>query len=501
MSKLYVFGIGGTGARVLKSLTMLLAAGVDCDIETIVPIIIDRDISNKDLSRTRLLIEDYIIVNKIAPKNGRNRFFKTRIELLNGELCLQLKDNTQKFDDFIGRTTMCRENQALVDILFSKETLKLDMTEGFQGNPNIGSIVLNQFDDNDVFKNFANDFKDGDKIFIISSIFGGTGASGFPLLRRTLQTPNIKGTDGQVLPNWGLVNKAQIGSITVLPYFVVGNPTDESLINSDTFIDKTRAALSYYKTEDKKIDTLFYIADKLTSTYPHHKGGDLQKNDAHFVELAAAMAILDFINIDKLNKNVHRNRDNIIDSTTYKEFGIRSNLAEFNFDHLTDTTKRLIINPLARFLLFAKYMGYSVAKEDIDGKEELLVEKNNNNDIFNKEHRHQPYARKRFIGDFRQKNAIQKLETIQVRFFEWLLEMEKQNRKFTPFNLFTSSAIEFINGHLNIIQPRAFNLKNWAIVDHELNGQTGKIDKSLENESRFIELFYRVTEKIINYKN
>jgi hypothetical protein len=37
MNKLYIFGIGGTGSRVLKSLTMLLAAGVKCDYD-IVPI-------------------------------------------------------------------------------------------------------------------------------------------------------------------------------------------------------------------------------------------------------------------------------------------------------------------------------------------------------------------------------------------------------------------------------------------------------------------------------
>ena len=177
MSKLYVFGIGGTGARVLKSLTMLLAAGVECGVDAIVPIIIDRDLSNKDLSRTKLLIENYIKVNKVA--EAKKGFFNTKIKLLNNELFLQLNDNTQKFDDFIGRNTMSTENQALMDMLFSKETLNLDMAAGFQGNPNIGSVVLNQFDDNDVFKAFANDFQDGDKIFIISSIFGGTGASGF----------------------------------------------------------------------------------------------------------------------------------------------------------------------------------------------------------------------------------------------------------------------------------------------------------------------------------
>ena len=52
MSKLYVFGIGGTGSRVIKSLTMLLASGVRMKSDAIVPIIIDPDVAAADLTRT-----------------------------------------------------------------------------------------------------------------------------------------------------------------------------------------------------------------------------------------------------------------------------------------------------------------------------------------------------------------------------------------------------------------------------------------------------------------
>ncbi len=504
MSKLYVFGIGGTGARVLRSLTMLLAAGVDCGVDTIVPIIIDRDISNKDLSRTKLLIDDYIVVNRCVDVNGTNKFFKTKISLLGGNLFLQLSDNTQQFDKFIGRSTMSQENKALVDMLFSKETLDLDMIEGFQGNPNIGSVVLNQFDNNDIFKAFANDFIDGDKIFIISSIFGGTGASGFPLLRKILHTPNVQDAKGNSLAKWGLINKAPIGAISVLPYFIVESPPEGSLVNSDTYIDKTKAALSYYKNEDKKIDTFYYIGDTLTSTYEHHKGGNEQMNNAHFVELAAALAILDFVNHDTQNENFHRDEDNNIIETTYKEFGIKTNLPEFTFDNLTDKTRRLIVNPLSRFMLFAKYMGYGVVEKDQNGKKKLIVEKIN--DVFEKEHKYQPYAHKLFTEDFRKEDfrkidSIEKLESIQLKFVEWLLEMESQKRKFTPFNLLSKSATDFIKGKLKIITPDNFMYKNWAKVDNELNKQIVKTPKSLNNDSRFIELFYRVTEELINYKN
>lgn len=479
MSKLYIFGIGGTGSRVVKSLTMLLASGVDCGVDTIVPIIVDRDMSNKDLSRTKLLIENYVDANKIAETKGRNRFFKTRIKLLNNELCLQLMDNTQKFEDFIGKSSMSRENQALVDMLFSKETLNMDMTAGFQGNPNIGSVVLNQFENSDVFKAFAKDFKDGDKIFVISSIFGGTGASGFPLLRKILHTPNIKDGNGIVLDNWGLINNALIGAITVLPYFTVSSATDESLVNSDTFIDKSRAALSYYKTEDKNIDTLYYIADKQTTTYDHNKGGDTQRNNAHFVELAAALAVLDFVNPEKVNKNIHRDEYGKIKQTTYKEFGIHSNASEINFDNLADETKDLLINPLSRFLLFRNYMKF----------------------VFDKQYKHQPYAHKRFTDNFRKTDVMQKIEALQGQYYEWLKEMEEQSHKFAPFNLKSSNALEFVKGNIHYSISKDFRYKNWAIVDNELNRQIEKTGKSLEKEKMFVELFFRMTEALIKYKN
>ena len=37
--KLYLFAIGGTGSRVLKSLTMLLASGIKVNTEKIIPMI------------------------------------------------------------------------------------------------------------------------------------------------------------------------------------------------------------------------------------------------------------------------------------------------------------------------------------------------------------------------------------------------------------------------------------------------------------------------------
>ena len=43
MSKIYIFGIGGTGARVIRSLTMLLASGVQLgnDFDRVIPVMIE----------------------------------------------------------------------------------------------------------------------------------------------------------------------------------------------------------------------------------------------------------------------------------------------------------------------------------------------------------------------------------------------------------------------------------------------------------------------------
>lgn len=52
-------------------------------------------------------------------------------------------------------------------MLFSEANLESDMEVGFKGNPNIGSVVLNQFTDSQDFIDFADAFKPGDRIFTL----------------------------------------------------------------------------------------------------------------------------------------------------------------------------------------------------------------------------------------------------------------------------------------------------------------------------------------------
>ena len=53
MAKLYIFGIGGTGSRVLRSLTFLLGAGVKLpSYSEVVPIVVDADSTSGDKTET-----------------------------------------------------------------------------------------------------------------------------------------------------------------------------------------------------------------------------------------------------------------------------------------------------------------------------------------------------------------------------------------------------------------------------------------------------------------
>jgi len=103
MSKLYIFAIGGTGARVLKSLTFLLASGVECKADIIVPIIIDPDAANGDVSKTTDILRLYQnIRTKLSFDNeSKNGFFETAIDSQIDNFRIKIQNSNKKFKEFI----------------------------------------------------------------------------------------------------------------------------------------------------------------------------------------------------------------------------------------------------------------------------------------------------------------------------------------------------------------------------------------------------------------
>jgi hypothetical protein len=477
MAKVYVFGIGGTGSRVIKSLTLLCAAGIETNGFDIVPIIIDPDEANGDVTRTVELLKNYVNVRERLDFTGdSNKFFKTGIRPVADDFRMPLTDvNDGKFRHYIDYGSLDRKNKALASLLFSEDNLEAEMNVGFKGNPNIGSVVLNQFSRSEYFKQFANSFQNGDRIFIISSIFGGTGAAGFPLIVKNLR--ELEAT----FPNRALIKTAPIGAITVLPYFGV-TADENSKIDKSTFISKTKAALTYYRRNisgNKSLNALYYIGDDITNDYENKEGSTGQQNDAHFVELAAALSILDFTQIsgEHLSNSPDANGRFIAYNPLYKEFGIESDDRRVTFLSLApDPTQITLKKPLTQYFLFVKYLDEHIRPE---GLTKVWAR-----GVFDER-----FLREPFYSSY--------LRNVNIHFKEWIAELARNDRSFSPFKPDTGKKNLF---HcVRQVNPKAaiFQADNYAFYDAKLNGvrnnDTGK-------EQKFVSLFYGATEQIVEQK-
>lgn len=355
--RVFIFGIGGTGARVLRSLTMLLASGVKINQRalTVIPIVIDTDAHNGDTARTRDVLRNYYTIRKnFVSKTATSEsdsFFNTEIRSFNRlddtaadsadldvQFNFQNQDNT--FANFINYNALSQPNKDLVELFYNDSVnqfpeLHLNLSVGFKGNPNIGSVVFNDLRHSPQFRNLESSFTANDRIFIISSIFGGTGSSGFPTLVKLIRTSTNNN-----------MAHAKIGAITVMPYFNVES-SDKSAINSAIFDTKTKAALAFYSgdTHISSINSLYYIADNNQSgSLPNIEGGAEQLNNGHLVEMLSATAVIDFLNTE----------DTELETPRCLEFGSESDGLPFTIAHFTNDTKEKYIRPLAKLAYAAK---------------------------------------------------------------------------------------------------------------------------------------------------
>ncbi len=491
-NKLFIFGIGGTGVRVIKALTMLLASGVYIKSSQIIPIIIDPHQDNQDLQRTHQLLRNYQKIYKILREDNNGAFFNTKIttlpnlisseERLGENFTFNLKDVADfKFKQYIDHTTLDDSNKALVDLLFSEANLETVMDIGFVGNPNIGSVVLNQIKDSDEFKHFASNFKKNDRIFIVSSIFGGTGAAGFPILLNNIRSANSN--DNIKVTNSKYLSDAKIGALTMLPYFGV-EPVDQEQINEEkgnrqinkeTFISKTKAALDYYceniTGHNQSVNAFYYIGDENTKDYKNDPGDHGQKNDAHFVELAAALAIIDFMNIGDEDL-VTENGQAL--SPIYKEFGVKADKDSLNLLDLGDHTQQMIMTPLTQFFLCLKYLDEELETTIRKGQPWV--------------NRKQPNVNKQFLTSSFYRN----LKQLKQSFDSWLQEMGRNHRSFKPFRL-----NQDISNCINEIES------NRKFTYNTFNSSLNEVERKQNHtlvEHKVMALFEQATMEILTKK-
>lgn len=421
MSRLFLFGIGGTGARVVRAFTLLAAAGAKSEMTPeVIPIIIDPDISNGDRLRTIELLGIYQdLIQSLSEENEYKGFFQTKIQSL-GRLMLSLGEKEHdeigfdlkftgsgsiKFHEFIDFSGLSAENRELRDYLktlFTENNLGISLEKGFLGNPNVGVMVLSQLQESEAFKAFAGILRSGDRIFIVSSIFGGTGAAGFPLLVNAMRNypNNLAGAQA--------MRSVRIGASCLLPYYDL-NTNEQSAIQSKTFYTKTKAALGFYESNmSKLVDVMYYIGDDKTANYENYEGGEEQKNNAHFIEMLAATSVYHFMNLDE--KKVQT-----------KKF------YEFALSEVSDESKSLSLkqmgdsfrNDFGIYLTSFAYFLNVVSSKFYEKSGNQWIKVNNiENGFFNS-------------TDFSD------LSKVLLFYREWLKEMGNNVRSFRPFDLTT----------------------------------------------------------------
>lgn len=373
----YIFAIGGSGARVLRSLTMLLASGAHNTAvnEEIVVSVIDYDTTNGDTERSQKLMESYHEIHGKAYEETdtsdgntpiKEHFFCTPLLMLRDK-CDQIQQavfNPQsKFNLYLDsgttHSTFAKyigydqlnvaqnnyETRQLLESLYAtdpeyitgtmtdnpKAELNMNLHKGFRGCPNLGCIVTQQLQTSPELNLAVNSLIQAtDKIIIIGSVFGGTGASGIPMF---LDFLNSKPT----------TQAARKAVIAVMPYFSLTPPDANSSISSDTFIAKAKAAIGAYDgTINNQAQCFYYVGDKSSNAYSNFDGDAQQRNDAHYVELAAGMCVLDFIS---------QNNDGAYECglSDWNEQGLNYN------SFFRNETQITYLDPILRFKLFSTF--------------------------------------------------------------------------------------------------------------------------------------------------
>jgi hypothetical protein len=343
MTKNYLVGIGGTGARVIEAAVFMCAAGFGPANLSI--FLIDPDRDNGNLTRTRKLIELYkkcLTEAEAIRKHDREfALFKTIISTPDDFVWPVLEDHNKTLGEFIDYDGMSQNWKDFVSLLFSEKELTTRLNEGFRGHPSIGSVMMAADPpDRDPWAKLWSDIEttgstpNGILVFLIGSVFGGTGAAGVSTIgSRELIKFNRKAVLDDAEDDDKKKSKVLLGGAIVLPYFrfeTKGSEQEKGIfIKPDNFLIATTAACRYYyeRAERKDIgfDQVYFIGDQMDQEVGKFSAGSKnQANMPHCIEIVAALSAYDFFEqlVDK--KSVDKKQYFVAGRSETKKIGWES---------------------------------------------------------------------------------------------------------------------------------------------------------------------------------
>ena len=458
MKKVFVFCVGGTGIRVMKSITMLMAGGMSTNGYTVVPVILDPHLDLEEKKNLHSLLEAYEEIYKRSINNG-NSTLNSLNGFFNSEICTINKLNgisndtqqnvgsQEKFRSYINVANLDADNinNYLVDTLFSTNNLNNALSIGFKGNPNVGTVVLgDMIEGSDWFKSFKQQCEKDDRVFIISSIFGGTGASGFPLLEKKIRLAQDEPA----------VKNVMMGAVTVLPYYGLKDPTlSNSDIDSANFYTKTKSALAYYQGSVRS-DYLYYVGEKsLKQIYENDE--KKQDDKANFIELVAASALFDYLKRERPDRQQFLTRaiEDDVESLDLKSMG----------NGYKDVVKSV-----------ADYMLLKALIETLPKERFFPLETNRG-----------------FNNDFYKDVSFQLLVKFTEMYYKWYGELAQNKRAFAPLNY------DNYNQMSGWIKSYVLDAKDYSYYELQMIKASNE-DKSKEHSNKF-RFFLQFAYEAINH--
>jgi hypothetical protein len=191
----------------------------------------------------------------------------------------------------------------LANLFFTNDELNMDLSQGFRGHPSVGAAAMslvtlqaNEQPWRQLMEKLRGDLAgdSGAKVFLVGSVFGGTGASTFFPIARFINN-SIRANRSRL----------KIGVAALTPYFRFEASTARSAVSgegqaakSENFPLATRSAVEFYENltlnGSRPFDVFHWIGDDTPMSVEYAPGGPSQRNPAHFAELFAAFAALQF---------------------------------------------------------------------------------------------------------------------------------------------------------------------------------------------------------------
>ena len=227
-----------------------------------------------------------------------------------------------------------------------------------------------------------------------------------------------------------------------------------SSIKADSFLTKAKAALNYYErnvTGNNTLNDMYYLGDDFTAAgYENSDGGDSQINPAHFVEMLAALAIIDFD---------HKTLTHPV-STRFHEFGLNDNPSNrITFANLGNKTISLIRKPMSQFAFWISYLS--------------------NRDRTHRISQRWARERKELLGDaFFSSDAYSDIASFKKEYDSWISEMGDNHVSFKPFkdNRNVTDVLELIEG----LKPKygIFEKKGYDLMDKVLGNIISNVQQN-----------------------